>query len=139
MYWGRRVWIIKVVIFLRANFIQQDTNSFSISNRLGKVFFMIIQKIWNHPCQVYIISHLLPFNPPHTTVPKVSLHQMTLTNFKFKASIMHQTWKLRVNWLFFIMVHLFLILEVILKKYSLTMRLVLLLPYLILLSERAFL
>ena len=79
-YWGRRVCILKVVMFLKTKTTQQDTNNFSITNRLGRVFFLIIQKILEHPSQVCRISNLLPSNPPSIVVPKVSLHQMTLIN-----------------------------------------------------------
>ena len=77
-YWGRKVCILKVVMLLKTNLTQLDTKNFIITNRLGRVFFLIILKILDHPSQVYIISHLLPSNPPSVGVPKVSLHQMTL-------------------------------------------------------------
>ena len=77
-YWGRRVCILKVVMLLKIKLTKQDTKNFSITNRLGRVFFLIIQKILEHPSQVYRIIHLLPSNPPLIVVPKVSLHQMTL-------------------------------------------------------------
>ena len=78
MYWGRRVCILKVVMLLQINLTQQDTKNISITNRLRRVFFLIILKILEHPSQVYRISHLLLLNPPSNGVPKVSLHQMTL-------------------------------------------------------------
>ena len=78
IYWGRRVCILKFVMLLKTNLTQQDTKNFSITNRLDRVFFLIILKILEHPSQVYRISHLLPSNPPSIVVPKVSLHQMTL-------------------------------------------------------------
>ena len=77
-YWRSRVCILKVVILLSTKLKQQYTKNISITNRLGRVFFLIIQKILKHPSQVYIISHLLPSNPPSIVVPEVSLHQMTL-------------------------------------------------------------
>ena len=89
-YWGRKVSILKVVMFLRKNLIYQDTKNFSITNRLERVFFFIIQKISKHPSQVYRICHLLSSNPPSIVVPKLSLHQMKLTHLKFQASLLHQ-------------------------------------------------
>ena len=77
-YWGRRVCIFKLVMLIKKNITQQYTKNFSITNRLRRVFFLIIHKILEHPSQVYRISHLLPSNPPSIVVPKVSLHQMTL-------------------------------------------------------------
>ena len=79
-YWGRRVCILKVVLLLKKNPTRQDTKNFSITNRLGRMFFLIIKKRLEHPSQVYRISHLLPLNPPSIVVPKLSLHQMTLIN-----------------------------------------------------------
>ena len=79
-YLGRRVCIFKVVMFLKTKLAQLDTKNFSITNRLGRVFFLIILKRLEHPSQVYRISHLLPSNPPSIGVPKLSLHQMTLIN-----------------------------------------------------------
>ena len=76
-YWGRRVCILKVVMLLNTKLTQLDTKNFIIKNRLGRMFFLIILKRLEHPSQVYIISHLLPSNPPSIRVPKVSLHQMT--------------------------------------------------------------
>ena len=70
-YWGRRVCILKVVMLLKTKLIQLDTKNFSITNRLGRVFFSIILKRLEHPSQVYRISHLLPLNPPSIGVPKV--------------------------------------------------------------------
>ena len=78
IYWVRRVCISKVVVLLRTKLTQQDTNNFSITNRLGRVFFLIILKILEHPSQVYRISDLLPSNSPSIGVPKLSLHQMTI-------------------------------------------------------------
>ena len=80
IYWGRRVCILKVVMLLKTKLTQHDTNNFSITNRLGTVFYLIIQKILEHPSQFYRISLLLPSNPPLIVVQKVSLHQMTLIN-----------------------------------------------------------
>ena len=77
-YWGRRVFILKVVMLLKKELTQQDTKNFSIRNRLGRVFFLIIQKILEHPSQVDRTSYLLPLNPPSIVVPKLSHHQMTL-------------------------------------------------------------
>ena len=77
-YWGIRVCILKVVMLLKKKLTQKDTKNFSITNILGRLFFLIIHKILEHPSQVYRISHLLPSNPPSIVVPKVSLHQMTL-------------------------------------------------------------
>ena len=77
-YWGRRVCILKIVMLLKTKLTQQDTKKFSITNRLRRVLFLIIQKRLEHQSQVYRISHLLPLNPPSIGVPKVSLHQMTL-------------------------------------------------------------
>ena len=77
-YWGRRVCILKVVMLLKIKLTQQDTKIFIISNRLVRVFYMIIQKRLEHPSLVYRISHLLPSNPPFIGVPKVSLHKTTL-------------------------------------------------------------
>ena len=71
-YWGRRV-----RIFLSKNIIKQDTKNFRISNRPGRVFFLIIQKRLKHQSQVYKISLLMPSNSPSIVVQKVSLHQMT--------------------------------------------------------------
>ena len=47
-------------------FTQKDTKNFSIANRFRRVFSLIIQKILEHPSQVYRISHLLP------SIPKIS-------------------------------------------------------------------
>ena len=80
VYWGRMVCILKVVMLLKTKFTQQDAKNFSITNSLGRVFFLIILKRLEHPSQVYIISHLLPSNPPSIGDPKVSLHQMTQIN-----------------------------------------------------------
>ena len=77
-YWGRMVCILKVVMLLKTKLTQQDTKIFRISNRLIRVFFMIIQKRLEHPSLVYRIIHLLPANPPFIEVPKVSLHQTIL-------------------------------------------------------------
>ena len=44
-YRGSRVYILKVVMFLKTNITQKYTKNFSITNRLGRVFFLIIQKI----------------------------------------------------------------------------------------------
>ena len=44
-----RVGILKVVMLLKTKLTQQDTKNFSITNRLGRVFFLIIQKILEHP------------------------------------------------------------------------------------------
>ena len=77
-YWGRRVCTLKVVMLLKKKLTKQDTKNFSITNRLGRVFLLIIQKSSEHQSQVYRIIHLLPSNPPPTVVPKLSLHQMTL-------------------------------------------------------------
>ena len=77
-YWRRRVCILKAVMLLKTKLTKQDTKNFSITNRLGRVFFSNIQKILEHPSQVYRISHLLPLNPPSIVVTKVSLHQITL-------------------------------------------------------------
>ena len=78
VYWGRRICILKVVMLIKTKLTQQDTKNFRITNRLGRVFFLIILKILEHPSQVYRISHLLPSNPPSIGVPKVSLNKMTL-------------------------------------------------------------
>ena len=59
-YWGRRVCILKVTMYLKTKLTEQDIKNFTITNRLGRVFFLIIQKILEHPSQVYRISHLLP-------------------------------------------------------------------------------
>ena len=77
-YWGRTVCILKVVMLLRPKFTQQDTKNLSITNRLRRVFFLIIQIRSKNPSQVYKISHRLPSSPPSIVVPKVSLHKMTL-------------------------------------------------------------
>ena len=77
-YWGRRECILKVVMLIHTKFTQQDTKNFSITNRLGRVFFLFTQKKLEHPSQVYRISHLLPSNPPSIVVTKVSLHQMKI-------------------------------------------------------------
>ena len=77
-YWGRRVCILKGVMFLKTKLTQKDTKNFSITNRLGRVLFLILQKILEHPSQVYRISHLLSSNPQSISVPKVSLYQMTI-------------------------------------------------------------
>ena len=77
-YWGRMVCILKVVMLLKTKLTQKDTKIFRITNRLVRVFFTIIQKILEHPSQVYRISHLLPLDPPYIVVLKVSLHQTTL-------------------------------------------------------------
>ena len=45
MYWVRRLCILKVVMLLRTKLIYQYSNSFRISNRLERVFILIIQKI----------------------------------------------------------------------------------------------
>ena len=89
-YWGRMVFILKGFVFLCNNLILQDTKSFSITNRLWRVFFMNIQKISNHLFQVYIKSHLLPLNPPYNAVPKASLHQITWMYLKCHPSDPHQ-------------------------------------------------
>ena len=73
MYRGRRECILNVVMLIRTNLINQDTKNFSITNRLGRMLFLIIQKRLEHPSQVYRISHLMPSNPPSIVVPKVSL------------------------------------------------------------------
>ena len=78
MYWGRRLCILKVVMLLKTKLTQQDTKNFSITNILGRVLFLIIQKILEHPSQVYRISHLLPSNSPSMVVPKVALHIMII-------------------------------------------------------------
>ena len=70
-YRKRRIWILNVVVYLRKNIIKQDTKSFSISKRLGRVFFVNIHKRSKHPFQVYRIIHLLPLNTPYTAVSKV--------------------------------------------------------------------
>ena len=88
-YCVRRVCILKVVMFLRKNLVYQDTKNFSVTNRLIRLFFLIIQKISKNPSEVYRISNLLPSNPPSIIVPKVSFHQMTLVHMKFQASLMH--------------------------------------------------
>ena len=44
-YWEIMVCILKVVMLLETKLTQQDTNNFSITNILGRVFFSIIQKI----------------------------------------------------------------------------------------------
>ena len=94
-YWVIRVKILKVVMHLWKNIIQQDTKSFIISNRPRRVLFLIIQKISNHQFQVYRISHLLTLNQPYTVVPKLLLHQMILTYLKCQPSVLHQifNWK----------------------------------------------
>ena len=115
-YWGRRVLILKVVMLPKTKLTQQDTKNFSITNRLGRVFFLIIQKILKHPSQLYRISHLLPSNPPPTVFPKVSLHQMTLINLYYLDSLLHQIYHLRVTQEVFQMVHLFLVLMEIIKN-----------------------
>ena len=79
-YWERRICILKVVMLLKTNLIQEDTKKFSITNRLGRVFSLNIFKRLEDPSQVYRISHLLPSNPPSIVVPKASLHQMILIN-----------------------------------------------------------
>ena len=89
-YWGKRVCVLKVVIFLKTKLIEQDTKSFSISNRLRRVLLLIIQKMSKHTLQVYEISHLLPSNSPSIVVTDISLYQMTLTHLKFQASILHK-------------------------------------------------
>ena len=53
-YWGRMIFILKVVMLLKINLIQQDTKNFGITNILGRVFFLIIQKLLEHPLQVYM-------------------------------------------------------------------------------------
>ena len=104
-YWGRRVCIFKVVMLLNTKLIRQDTKNSSITNRPGRVFFLIILKILEHPQQVYRISHLLP----SIVVPKVSLHQMTLIHLQYQASPLHQIYHLRVTQEVFQMVHLILV------------------------------
>ena len=89
-YWGRSLFILKVVMLLNKNLIQQDTKNFRITNRPRRVFFLIIQKILKHPSQVYRIIHLLPSNPPSILVTKVSLHQMALIHMYYQASLLHQ-------------------------------------------------
>ena len=89
-YPGRRVCILKVVLLIKTNLTQQDTKNFSITNRLGRVLFLIIQKILEHPSQVYRISHLMPSNPPYIVVPKVSLLQMILINLLSQAPLLHK-------------------------------------------------
>ena len=108
-HWGRRVCILKVFMLLKTKFTQQDTTNFSITKRLGMVFFLIIQKILEHSSQVYTISHLLLSNQPSIVVPKVSLHLMTLIHLQYQASLMHQIYHLRVTQEVFQMVHLFLV------------------------------
>ena len=49
LYWGRRVCILKVVMLLKTDLTKKDTKNFSITNRLGRVFFLIILKILEHP------------------------------------------------------------------------------------------
>ena len=44
-YWGRRVCIFKVVMLLKTNLTELDTKNFRITNRLRRVFFLIILKI----------------------------------------------------------------------------------------------
>ena len=44
-YWGRRVCMLKVVRLLKTKLTQQDNKDFSITNRLGRVFILIIMKI----------------------------------------------------------------------------------------------
>ena len=61
-YWGRRVCIFKVFMFLSKNIIKQDKKNFSIPNRLRRTFFINIHKISKHIFQVYRISHLMPLN-----------------------------------------------------------------------------
>ena len=75
---GKKGMHIKVVMFLKIYLAQQDNKNFNIKNILGRVLFLIFQKILEHPTQVYILSHILPSNPPSIVVPKVSIHQMTL-------------------------------------------------------------
>ena len=48
-YWGRRLYILKVVMLLKTKIIQLDTKNFRITNRLGRVFFSIILKRLEHP------------------------------------------------------------------------------------------
>ena len=74
---GKKGIHIKVVMLLNKKLKQLDNKNFSITNRLGRVFLLIILKRLEHPSQVYRISHLLPSNPPSIGVSKVSLHQMT--------------------------------------------------------------
>ena len=68
-YWVRRVFMLKVFMLLKTNLTQQDTKNFSITNRLGRLIFLIIQKRLEHPSHIYRISHLLPLNPPSIVVP----------------------------------------------------------------------
>ena len=77
-YWGRRVCILKVLFLLKTNFTQQDTKNFRITNRLRRLFLLIIHKRLNHSSQVYRIIYLLQSNPPSVVVPKLALHRMTL-------------------------------------------------------------
>ena len=115
-YWGRRVCILKVVKLLNKKLIQLDTKNFRTTNRLRRVFFVIILKRLEHPSQVCRISHLLPLNPPSIGVPKVPLHQMTLIHLQYQDSLLHQTYYLRVPQEVFQMVHLFLVYMAILKN-----------------------
>ena len=81
-YWGRRVCILKVFMLLKKKLTQQDTNNFSVTKRLGRLFILIILKRLEHPSQVYRISNLLPQNPPSIGVPK-----MTTSSNDTKSSV----------------------------------------------------
>ena len=48
-YWGIRLCMLVFVMLININLTQQDTKNFSITNRLRRVFFLIIQKILKHP------------------------------------------------------------------------------------------
>ena len=75
---GKKGIHIKSCCVAKEKLTQQDTKNISNTNRLRRVFFLIIQNILKHLSQVYRISHLLLSNPPSIVVPKVSLHIMKL-------------------------------------------------------------
>ena len=115
-YWGRRVCILKVFMFLKKNLTQQDTNNFSITNRLGRVFFLVIQKRLEHPSHIYRISHLLPLNPPSIVVPKSitssnDTNSYIISGFSYASNISYES-----NSIIIQMFHLFLVLMAILKN-----------------------
>ena len=74
-------------MLLRTKLILKYTKSFSNTNRLGKVFFMSNQKISKHSFQVYRIIHILSLSPPYTTVPKVSIRQITSHRYEMSYFI----------------------------------------------------
>ena len=55
---GKKGIHIKVVILLKTMLAQQDTKNFSITNRLGRVFFLFIQKIPKHSSLSYFQKYL---------------------------------------------------------------------------------